>query len=59
MYSLLATTFNQFRNRPLAFLHASRHCGSAADRSVHLAQVVIREIEAYRSLKVESKPDSF
>src|SRR5436309_330430 len=52
MYWLFATTFNQFGNRPLALFNASLLRGSATNRAVHLAKVVIREIQRNRSLKV-------
>ena len=52
MYSLLATTGNQIRNGPLALLNARFHRGSATNRAVNLAEIVIREMEGNRSLKV-------
>ena len=52
MYSLLATTLDKFRNAPLAFFHASGHCRGASDCAVHLAEVIVSEVQGNRSFKV-------
>jgi hypothetical protein len=52
MYSLFATAFDKFRDRPFAGLDASGLRGSSAQPAVNLAEVVIREIHCDRSLKV-------
>jgi len=49
---LFATTFNKFRNGPMAALDASGHSWRHSQRAVRFAEVVIREIERNRSLKV-------
>src|ERR1035438_6806626 len=52
MYSLFATAFNQFFNRPNAAFDASGHSRRHADRAVDFAEVIIREIQGNGSLKV-------
>jgi len=52
MYSLFATGFDRFRNRPDARFHARSHCRGHAQRAMNFAEVVIREIQRNRSLKV-------
>src|SRR5208282_4248085 len=52
MYSLLATVFNQFFDRPRATFDACGLRWSHADGAIGFAEVVIREIEGNRSLKV-------
>src|SRR4051794_17573340 len=53
MYScLFATLLNQFRNRPCARFNASRLRWGHADGAMSLAEVIIREIQRHRSLKV-------
>jgi len=49
---LFSTTLNQFRNRPLALFDARFHCRRAANRTMNFSEVVIREIECDRSLKI-------
>jgi hypothetical protein len=44
--------FNQFRDRPRAIFDASRLRGCHSDCAMRFAEVVIREIESDRSLKI-------
>jgi len=48
MYSLFATAFNQFRNRPRAILDASGLCWRHADGLVRLAEVIVGEVQCNR-----------
>src|SRR5205809_742778 len=52
MYSLLATTFDQFSNGPLALGHVRSHCGSHPQRAMRLEKVVMSEVQRNRSLEV-------
>ena len=52
MYCLFATAFNQFFNRPNAAFDACGLRWRHADGAIDFAEVVIREIQGNRSLKV-------
>ena len=52
MYSLFATAFQKFRNRPLARFDARRHCRGASNRQVRFAEIIVREVQGNRSNKI-------
>src|SRR5690348_15673501 len=52
MYSLLATAFDQFSNRPCARLNSRRLRWRHPERAMSLAEIVISKVQRNSSLKV-------
>lgn len=52
MYSLFATKLDQVRDRPCACFNLRGHCWGHLNRTVNLAEVVIRKVEVDCSLKI-------